>query len=202
MWQIIDVLKELPVALFYCFLGLGAFVENLFPPIPADTFVLLGAALAVSSGVLKVDLIFLTVCSTNIVGALIVYGIGYSYGGPYFQRKRGGKIFNHKQLEELEIFYHRNGLMALFFARFIPGFRVAVPVFAGIVRLNPVKTVVVIGSASAVWYSFLLYAGLVIGENMAAITEFQDRLNLMLGVIAILLTAYATCWWMGSRGSN
>lgn len=202
MWQIIDVLKELPVALFYCFLGLGAFVENLFPPIPADTFVLLGAALAVSSGVLKVDLIFLTVCSTNIVGALIVYGIGYSYGGPYFQRKRGGKIFNHKQLEELEIFYHRNGLMALFFARFIPGFRVAVPVFAGIVRLSPVKTVVVIGSASAVWYSFLLYAGLVIGENMAAITEFQDRLNLMLGVIAILLTAYATCWWMGSRGSK
>ena len=76
MWQIIGVLKELPVALFYCFLGLGAFVENLFPPIPADTFVLLGAALAVSSGVLKVDLIFLTVCSTNIVGALIVYGIG------------------------------------------------------------------------------------------------------------------------------
>ena len=202
MWQIIDVLKELPVALFYCFLGLGAFVENLFPPIPADTFVLLGAALAVSSGVLKVDLIFLTVCSTNIVGALIVYGIVYSYGGPYFQRKRGGKIFNHKQLEELEIFYHRNGLMALFFARFIPGFRVAVPVFAGIVRLSPVKTVVVIGSASAVWYSFLLYAGLVIGENMAAITEFQDRLNLMLGVIAILLTAYATCWWMGSRGSK
>ncbi|MFL2545411.1 MAG: DedA family protein [Longimicrobiales bacterium] len=202
MWQIIGVLKELPVALFYCLLGLGAFVENLFPPIPADTFVLLGGALAVSSGVLKVDLIFLTVCSTNIVGALIVYGIGYSYGGPYFQRKRGGKIFNHKQLEELEIFYHRNGLMALFFARFIPGFRVAVPVFAGIVRLSPVKTVVVIGSASAVWYSFLLYAGLVIGENMAAITEFQDRLNLMLGVIAILLTAYATCWWMGSRGSK
>ena len=202
MWQIIGVLKELPVALFYCFLGLGVFVENLFPPIPADTFVLLGGALAVSSGVLKVDLIFLTVCSTNIVGALIVYGIGYSYGGPYFQRKRGGKIFNHKQLEELEIFYHRNGLMALFFARFIPGFRVAVPVFAGIVRLSPVKTVVVIGSASAVWYSFLLYAGLVIGENMAAITEFQDKLNLMLGVIAILLTAYATCWWMGSRGSK
>ena len=202
MWQIIGVLKELPVSLFYCLLGLGAFVENLFPPIPADTFVLLGGALAVSSGVLKVDLIFLTVCSTNIVGALIVYGIGYSYGGPYFQRKRGGKIFNHKQLEELEIFYHRNGLMALFFARFIPGFRVAVPVFAGIVRLSLVKTVVVIGSASAVWYSFLLYAGLVIGENMAAITEFQDRLNLMLGVIAILLTAYATCWWMGSRGSK
>ena len=200
MWQIIGVLKELPVALFYCLLGLGAFVENLFPPIPADTFVLLGGALAVSSGVLKVDLIFLTVCSTNIVGALIVYGIVYSYGGPYFQRKRGGKIFNHKQLEELEIFYHRNGLMALFFARFIPGFRVAVPVFAGIVRLSPVKTVVVIGSASAVWYSFLLYAGLVIGENMAALTVFQDRLNLMLGVIAILLTAYATCWWMGSRG--
>ncbi len=202
MWQIIGVLKELPVALFYCFLGLGVFVENLFPPIPADTFVLLGGALAVSSGVLKIDLIFLTVCSTNIVGALVVYGIGYSYGHPYFQRKRGGKIFNRKQLEELEIFYHRNGLMALFFARFIPGFRVAVPVFAGIVRLSPVKTVVVIGSASAVWYSFLLYAGLVIGENMAAITEFQDKLNLMLGVIAILLTAYATCWWMGSRGSK
>ena len=202
MWQIIGVLKELPVALFYCFLGLGVFVENLFPPIPADTFVLLGGALAVSSGVLKIDLIFLTVCSTNIVGALVAYGIGYGYGRPYFQRKRGGKIFNRKQLEELEIFYHRNGLMALFFARFIPGFRVAVPVFAGIVRLSPVKTVVVIGSASAVWYSFLLYAGLVIGENMAAVTEFQDKLNLMLGVIAILLTAYATCWWMGSRGSK
>ena len=202
MWQLIADLKEIPVALMYCFLGLGAFVENLFPPIPADTFVLLAGALATSSGVLKLNFLFLTVWSTNLIGAVIVYGIGYSYGYPYFQGKRGGKIFNKKQIEELEVFYHRNGLVALFLARFIPGFRVAVPVFAGIARLSPVKVIGAIGSASAIWYSILLYAGMVIGENMAAITGFQDKLNLALGFIAILLSAYVTWWWVGSRGNN
>ena len=98
MWQLIADLKEIPVALMYCFLGLGAFVENLFPPIPADTFVLLAGALATSSGVLKLNLLFLTVWSTNLIGAVIIYGIGYSYGYPYFQGKRGGKIFNKKQI--------------------------------------------------------------------------------------------------------
>ena len=37
---------NLPPALIYIAIGVGAAVENIVPPVPADTFVLLGAFLA------------------------------------------------------------------------------------------------------------------------------------------------------------
>ncbi len=199
MLQLIATMKELPTELLYFFLGLGAFLENLFPPLPADTLVLVGGAVSGSAGILRMDLLFLILWLTNISGALIVYGMGFNYGHPYFQKGRREKLLNEEQLKTLESFYHKNGLPVLFCARFIPGFRVLVPIFAGITHLGPFRVLVPIASASAIWYSLLLYAGWLIGENISAIAEFQGRLNLILGSIAVILIARISWWWKGTR---
>jgi hypothetical protein len=43
---IFSFLYELGPFLLYVFLGAGAALENFFPPVPADTFVLIGALMA------------------------------------------------------------------------------------------------------------------------------------------------------------
>jgi hypothetical protein len=45
---VLEWLADLPPVLIYLVIGIGAAVENVFPPVPADTFVLLGAFLAAS----------------------------------------------------------------------------------------------------------------------------------------------------------
>ena len=43
----IDYLHSLPDCLIYLLLGMSAFVENIFPPIPGDTIIAFGAYLLV-----------------------------------------------------------------------------------------------------------------------------------------------------------
>ena len=48
--------------------------------------------------------------------------------------------------------YVRFGLAGLIVARLLPGFRSFTAPFAGLMRLGPVRTLVPIGIASALWY--------------------------------------------------
>ena len=122
---------------------------------------------------------------------MTVYKLGYIYGYSFFEEGRGRRLLSSKQKAELSAFYHKRGTVAIFLARFMPGFRVAVPVFAGVVRVDFLKVSIAIGSASAIWYSLLLYAGRTIGDNLIAIINFQDNLNLYLSIgSGILLISF------------
>ena len=44
--RLLATLAALPPLLIYAFIGVGAAIENFIPPVPADTFVLLGAFLS------------------------------------------------------------------------------------------------------------------------------------------------------------
>jgi len=117
--------------LLYFLLGAGSALENIFPPIPADTFVLLGAFLAANSRA-DARTVFLVTWLSNTLTALLVYWAGHRYGRSFFQVGMGRRLLNPSQLERLGRFYRRWGLPAIFFARFLPGLRAMVPVFAGV----------------------------------------------------------------------
>ena len=137
---------------------------DLGTPIPADIFVVLGGMLT-SDGPLNLALLFLVVWIGNVAGAMTVYKLGYIYGFSFFEEGRGRRLLSSKQKVELGAFYHKKGMLAIFCARFMPGFRVAVPVFAGVVRVDFLKVSIAIGSASAIWYSLLLYTPASTGQT-------------------------------------
>jgi len=179
-------------------IGAGAAIENLVPPVPADTFVLFGAFLAATRQADPV-LVFLVTWLPNTASAIAVYGLARRYGNAFFRTPVGHWLLRPHQLEQIAWFYHRWGTIAIFTSRFLPAVRAVVPVFAGISRVPLRRIVVPIAAASAIWYGSLVALGTLAGRQWEAILELFDRASGILLVIAVVVIGLILLWWWHSR---
>lgn len=195
---VLNFLGDQGPLLLYTLLGAGSALENLFPPIPADTFVLLGAFLA-AGGRAEAWTVFVVTWLANTVSALSVYWMGHRFGRSFFQVGIGRAILNPAQLRRLGDFYQKWGLPAIFFARFLPGLRAMVPVFAGVTH-QPFRIVVFpVLIASGIWYGILVWLGATAGRNLPAILRWLGGANRALLVFAALIFLAAGLWWIKTR---
>jgi membrane protein DedA with SNARE-associated domain len=192
-------LADLPPWLTYLFIGLGAALENFVPPIPADTFVLLGAFLA-ANGRANPWLVFGVTWVFNVGAAITVYRLAGKYGRSFFDTKIGHRLLHPKQLDQIGKFYHRWGPAAIFASRFLPAFRAMVPVFAGVTHVPLGRLLLPMATASALWYGALVYLGAAAGRNWEEILRFFNRFSTVLSIIAgVLLLAFLFWWWHSRR---
>ena len=198
---ILGFLNDTSPFLIYATLGVGAAIENIIPPIPADTFVLLGGFLAARGRASEVA-VFLVTWTSNVSSALVVYAAGYRYGPSFFETRIGRYVLDAEQLAAVRGFYERWGTAAIFYTRFLPGLRAVVPVFAGVSHQKPLYVVIPIATASAIWYGGLVWAGAFAGRNFDRVLALQSRVNLTLMVVAILFSFPIALWWIRSRRSR
>ncbi|RMH15742.1 MAG: hypothetical protein D6701_09705 [Gemmatimonadetes bacterium] len=198
MHNVLDALASLPPWLTYAVLGAGAAAENVVPPVPADTFVVLGAFLA-ARGPATLTSVFLVTWSANVASALLVYRAGYRYGAGFFESRLGRLLLRPRQLERIRSFYRRRGTMAIFLTRFLPGVRAVVPVFAGVSHEPARRVWPPLLVASGLWYGALTVAGGTAGRNLDAILAALGRVNEGLLAVAALVAAAAALWWWRTR---
>lgn len=196
--QVLAYLTTLPPLLIYLILGLGAALENIVPPIPADTFVLGGAVLA-AQGAADPVLVFLATWLFNVVTAVGVYAAARRYGRRFFNMPLARWLLREHQLEQIGGFYGRYGVPAIFMSRFLPAWRAMVPVFAGVSGMSAWKVVPPMAIASGLWYGVLVYLGAFMGRNLQAIVEMFDSISGVLLWVAVVLIALAGVWWWRSR---
>lgn len=195
---LLRLVGQTPPAVVYVLLGLGTAAENLFPPVPSDTFVLVGAVLA-EQGFLRYPTVFLVAWTGNVALALVVYGAGRRYGRAIFDTRWGQWLLRPHQLHRLAEFYDRYGTWTVLFSRFFPVFRVLVPAFAGISRLGVWRTGLPLAAASAVWYVILLAAGGLAARNLPRLIELMGHVNWTLWAVATVLGAAVGYWWWKGR---
>jgi membrane protein DedA with SNARE-associated domain len=198
MNAILDFLGSRGPLLLYALLGAGSALENLFPPIPADTFVLLGAFLA-AGGKADAGTVFLVTWLANTVTALFVYWMGYRLGRPFFQAGLGRHLLNPAQLRRLGDFYGRWGLPAIFLARFLPGLRAMVPVFAGVTHQRFLAVAFPVLVASGIWYGVLVWLGAGAGRNLPSIMRWISGAHRLLLVCAAVVCLVGGIWWIRTR---
>ncbi len=196
--SILQWLAGLPPVLIYLLIGGGAAIENLFPPVPADTFVLAGAFLA-ARGPAQAWLVFLCTWVGNVALALLVYALARRWGHDFFNHRTGRWLLHPRQLEQIGRFYDRWGTPAIFVSRFLPAFRSIVPVFAGVSRVPVRRVALPMAGASALWYGALVIAGTQAGRNTEALLRAFRSVSGILLIIAVLLIAAAVWWWWKTR---
>lgn len=189
---------NLPPALIYVTIGAGAAIENIIPPIPADTFVLLGAFLA-ESGRADALTVFLVTWVCNVASAVLVYRLARRYGRGFFDTRAGLWLLKPKQLEKVGEFYERWGVPAIFVSRFLPAFRALVPVFAGVTHVPLARVLPPLALASGLWYGSLVYIGALAGRNWQAILEFFGQFSAALLAVASVLIVLVAAWWVRTR---
>ncbi len=197
--RVLDALASLPVVPTYLVLMLLSALENVFPPVPADTAVALGAFLARRGEISVVPLAALCWLS-NLASAALTYAFARSHGQAFFREGWGRRILTPRVLALLEETYRRWGVLGIFASRFLPGLRAAVTPFAGIAGLGAARALVPAAVASAIWYAFLAAAGYTLAHNWAAVKQLIADTNRVLAVAALAFTLLAGIWlWRSAR---
>ncbi|HEX9188361.1 MAG TPA: DedA family protein [Vicinamibacteria bacterium] len=200
--RLLDALASLPLVPTYLVLMALSAIENVFPPVPADTAVALGAFLA-RRGELSVVPLAVLCWLANVGSTAGTYHLGRRHGRAFFQEGWGRKLLPPSGLAALEEGYARWGTAGIFLSRFLPGLRAAVPPFAGVAGLSPLRALAPAALASAIWYAFLAYAGYELARNWEAVKALVADTNRALGIAAIVLAAVAGAWlWRRPRGAS
>ncbi|MEO7360112.1 MAG: DedA family protein [Gemmatimonadaceae bacterium] len=194
MLQLLDWLGTLPIVLLYLVVGAAAFVENIFPPAPADMAIALGA-FVVARGEGSAFGVWAATMIGNIGGAMMMYYFGRRFGLPWLEKKipslRGesGKKF--------EAQYKRFGIPGLIVSRFLPGVRAVVPPLAGAMHIGAVRAALAMSFASGVWYAIVCWLSFRAGSNAEALLAKigQSQKYLAIGAAVIVLVG-ASIWFV------
>lgn len=172
----------MPPAAVYAILASLALLENVFPPVPGDAVVTLGAFLSVG-GTLDPVTLFVVCWTANYAGAVGVYFLARRLGGAFFESRAGRRLLSPESIASLERGYIRYGLPGVFLGRLLPGVRAVVAPFAGLIRLPPHRALIPIGIASALWFAALVILGRYIGKSWEGIQQMLRGLNTGLAVV-------------------
>jgi membrane protein DedA with SNARE-associated domain len=174
--ELLDSLLQLPPAAVYGAIAALAAIENVFPPVPADTAVALGAFLS-AGGRVSAWIVFLVTWIANVAGASAVYAGARTAGRAFFRGRVGVRLLKPAALGRLERLYARYGGWGIFLSRFIPGVRAVVPPFAGVANLRTVPALVPMALASGLWYGALTLVAATLVQNLDQIAHFIVSLN-------------------------
>ncbi len=193
----------LPPQSVYGAIGFLASLENIFPPVPADTAVVAGAFLS-KGGRISAFSVFLVTWSMNVASAAAVYFAARRVGRPFFQGPVGRRLLNPRAFERIEMWYGKYGAWGILLSRFVPAARAVVPPFAGVAGLSPLRTLIPLTVASGVWYGALTWAAVTLINEVDDVARFMASVNrtalLALGaVLAVAVGFLVLRWWKKRR---
>jgi len=191
--DLLHFLESLPPGPLYGLIAALAAVENVFPPVPADTAVALGAFLA-GRGIMDPWTVFGLTWTANVSSGAAVYALARRHGRALFQGVLGRRLFSDATIARIEEQYQRHGTWGIFFSRLLPVWRGLVMPFAGIARVPPWRALLPLAAASALYYGALTFLITTLGTNLEDVLRVVGRVNAVLAVVAVALLLAAAIW--------
>lgn len=151
-------------------------------PVPEEAPILLAAVFA-RQGKMSVPLALASCFVGVLAGDFIVYAIGYFQGERVLSFRMTRRFLTREREAQIKGYFHRHGIRILITGRFVPGFRTAAYLTAGILRLPPMR--LFLADLCAATMSTLLMFGM--GYFFAKWVEKQWKQAQGMAVIALAL---------------
>jgi membrane protein DedA with SNARE-associated domain len=190
-------LTELPLAVLYPVMAIVAAIENIFPPIPADSVVALGSWLA-ARGEGSVMGAFAATWAGNVGGAAAMYVVGRRHGKGWMHR-RFPSLADERHEKRLTALYGKYGVAALIVSRLIPGFRALVPPFAGALHVPAFTAIGAMAIASAVWYGIISYVAFNADAEFSELMQLVKESGIYVAVAAVAILSTVALVWFARR---
>ena len=129
--HLIGQLGYLGIALILILGGLGL-------PIPEEAPIILAAVLSKNGG-LQWPLALASCLVGVLLGDMVVYLLGFCYGEKVLSLPVTRRLLTRQREAQIKGYFHRHGFKILVSGRFVPGFRTAAYLTAGILKLPPLK---------------------------------------------------------------
>ena len=182
-----DWLVDLFARYGYTVVFLGVFLENTGLPVPGETALLAGAALAKFGRLSLVWVIVIAICGA-ILGDNLGFLIGRR-GGRRLAVRHGPKIgLTAKRLAQFDAFFLRHGAKTVFLARFITGLRVFGAMLAGASGLRWGRFLFYNATGAVVWSTAVGVAGYSLAYSWETLERWIGRSGLIaLAVVVVVL---------------
>ena len=197
MHDLLNWLGTLPEPLLYGAILLAAFAENIFPPLPADTVVALGAFVAARGNGSAIGAWSATMVG-NIGGAMLMFALGKRHGMPWLA-KRMPSVFAGNASEKFVERFNRQGIIAVVLSRFLPAVRAVVPPVAGALGVGAVRAALAMGLASGVWYGLVCWLAFRAGADAEILLARIDQQQRTVGLVAGAIVVVGGIWFFARR---
>ena len=167
----------------------GVFLENAGLPVPGETALLAGAALA-KFGRLSLFWVIVTAICAAILGDNLGFLIGRKAGRGLAER-HGWKIgLTRARLAQFDRFFDRHGAKTVFIARFVTGLRVFCAFLAGSSGLEWRTFLLYNAMGAIVWSITIAAAGYLLAYSWDTLEKWIGRTGLIalaaIGLVAVL----------------
>ena len=193
MSDLLHFLESLPAGPLYALIAALAALENIFPPVPADTAVALGAFLA-GRGIMDPWAVFGLTWTANVSSGAAVYALARRHGRALFQGVLGRRLFSDATIARIAEQYERHGTWGIFLSRLLPVWRGLVMPFAGIARVPAWRALLPLAAASALYYGALTFLITTLGTNLEDVMRVVGRVNAVLGIVALAALGALAVW--------
>lgn len=187
---------DLVERLGYAGVAFAVALENVFPPIPSEA-ILPMAGFLVGQGRFSFPAVVLAATIGSVVGALILYALGY-YFGEHKLRILFRRFGRFALLDELDLnkaieWFNRHGSKAVLICRLVPIVRSLISVPAGLVRMSLGTFIIYTTIGSGIWNTILISGGWVLGNEWERIEGYISYIEY--AAIAAILAIVGTFIW-------
>ena len=185
----LHMVNSLPDSFIYLALGLSAFLENVFPPVPGDTITAFGAFL-VGTKRLHFFGVFISTTVGSLAGFMFLFSIGSRIGRRFFIEKDFW-FFKTRDIIRAEEWLRKYGYLLVLLNRFLPGLRSVISIAVGISNIRPSRVALFALISCSAWNFIWIYTGYTLGSNWKTVTEkmtrFMVQYNLLMLTVAGLV---------------
>ena len=175
--------------------GLVIALENIFPPLPSEVILPL-AGFTASQGELGLAEAIIWTTIGSVVGALVLYGLGWALGRERLRVVWGRlPLTNLEDLDRTEVWFARHGRKAVFFGRMLPIFRSLISIPAGVTGMPLLLFTALTLAGSLIWNTLFIVAGFLLGEQWHRVEQYAGVLQTVV-IVAVVL---AVAWWAIGR---
>ena len=185
-----DWLLDLFARYGYGVVFVGVFLENAGLPVPGETALLAGAAMA-KFGRLSLFWVIVIAVAGATFGDNLGFFIG-RHGGRALAERHGWKIgLTARRLAQFDQFFERHGAKTVFVARFITGLRVFGAVLAGASGL-PWRTFLFYNATGAVvWATAVAIAGYSLAYSWSTLERWIGRSGMIALALVVAIAVFA-----------
>jgi len=175
--------------------GLLVALENVVPPIPSEIVLSMAGYLA-SEGSINVVLVWIAATAGSVVGALLLYWLGYALGEDRLKRWLDKvPLVDRSDLEKADRWFERHEKGSVLVGRCAPVVRslVSIPAGANHMRLGLFTLLTAIGSG--VWNVLFVGAGYLLGSQWQQVEKYSNWFN----YVIYALIVGSVVWWVAKK---
>ncbi|MFQ5920294.1 MAG: DedA family protein [Thermoplasmata archaeon] len=198
--EIAEFLLELVAAGGYPAIFLAMVIEGVLAPIPSAV-ILPPAGLLAREGIFFLPFVILVATAGATVGSLGAYAIGRFLGRPFLVKYGRVFRFEERHVDQVDSWFRRWGVWAVFLANSFTGFRSIISFPAGFSRMALRAFLPFTFLGALVWTTVLVTAGFFLGPAAIDLARGLENFDMyVLAALGAVLVGYlAYRWWRRNR---